>query len=116
MKQILGLVMLLMGLSAGTDGRDLSEPLADLGNFHLGHNVVVAPNIVKGPASRDASKEEWIEVMRDAMEARFTRYEGSRVYNIGLSVEGYVLAVAGIPVVAAPRSALIVRVTAWDDA
>jgi len=103
-------------LTACTNPNDLDEAPAYLGNFSLGHNVVVAPNLTKGPASRDASKEEWIEAMTKAVDDRFSRYEGSNLYHVGISLEGYVLAVPGIPLVAAPKSALILRVTAWDDA
>jgi len=35
---------------------------------------------------------------------------------LGISLEGYVLAVPGVPLVASPKSALIFNVTAWDDA
>jgi len=109
--------VVLMGLAiaACTNVNDLDKEPAYLGNFHLGHNVVVAPNLTKGPASRDASKEEWIEAMKLAIDERFGRYEGTRLYHLGISVEGYVLAIPGIPLVAAPKSALIIKVTAWDD-
>jgi hypothetical protein len=116
MKRVLTLLMLLAGLSACTNANDLGEPPVYLGNFQFGHNIVVAPNLTRGPASREATKEEWIDVMTKALDARFSRYEGSKFYNLGVSVEGYVLAIPGIPVVAAPKSALIVRVTVWDDA
>lgn len=111
-------VLLLAGLAmAGcTSVRDLNEAPAYLGNFHLGHNVVVAPNLTRGPASREASVEEWTEVMKAAIDERFGRYDGSRLYHLGISVEGYVLAIPGIPLVASPKSALIIKVTAWDDA
>ena len=78
--------------------------------------MVVAPNLTKGPASREASKEEWIAAMTTAIDERFGRYEGERLYHLGISVEGYVLAVTGIPLVASPKSALILKVTVWDDA
>jgi len=87
-----------------------------MGNFQLGHNVVVAPNLTKGPASRAATKEEWIEAMTQAISDRMGRHEGTRLYHLGVSVEGYVLAIPGVPLVASPKSALILNVTAWDDA
>ncbi len=111
----LALVLLGVALAACTNVKDLQEEPAYLGNFHLGHNVVVAPNLTRGPASREATKEEWTEAMQKAIDERFGRYEGTRLYHLGISVEGYVLAIPGIPVVAAPKSALIIRVTAWDD-
>lgn len=103
-------------MAACTNPNDLDEAPAYLGNFHLGHNVVVAPNLTKGPASREASKEEWIAAMTDAMTDRFGRYEGTKLYHLGVSVEGYVLAIPGVPLVASPKSALILNVTVWDDA
>ncbi|WP_297771101.1 hypothetical protein [uncultured Roseovarius sp.] len=103
-------------LAACTNPNDLDEAPVYLGNFHLGHNVVVAPNLTKGPASREASKDEWIAAMTEAMTDRFSRYNGTQLYHLGVSIEGYVLAVPGVPVVASPKSALILNVTAWDDA
>lgn len=109
----LGLCALLA--ACGT-AEDLDEAPVPLGDFRLGHNIVVAPNLTKGPLSREASEEEWIAAVTKAVEDRFGRYEGERFYNFGISVEGYVLAQPGLPVVASPRSALIVRLTVWDDA
>jgi hypothetical protein len=114
-RTILSLFAALM-LAACTNANDLDEAPAYLGNFSLGHNVVVAPNLTKGPASREASEEEWIAAMQGAVAERFSRYEGDKLYHLGISIEGYVLAIPGIPLVAAPKSALILRVTAWDDA
>ena len=54
--------------------------------------------------------------MTKAIDERFGRYEGDRLYHLAISVEGYVLAVPGVPLVASPKSALIINVTAWDDA
>lgn len=116
MPRFIVLIFALAGLAACTNPNDLSKPPAYLGNFQLGHNVVVAPNLVKGPASRAASKEEWIAAMKKAVDARFGRYEGSKHYHFGISIEGYVLAVPGVPVIASPKSAVIIRVTVWDDA
>lgn len=105
-----------LGLAACTSANDLNSAPADLGDFHLGHNVVVAPKLFKGPLSRSATKEEWIEVMKAAVDERFGRYEGTRLYHLGISVDGYVLAQPGIPVVAAPKSLLVLNVAVWDDA
>ncbi len=111
---VLGLVL---GLAACANGQsNLEKPAQPIGNFKLGHAVVVAPNIQKGPVSRDASAEEWIASVDSALEERFRRYEGDSFYHLGVSVEGYVLAHPGVPLVFSPKSALIVRVTVWDDA
>ncbi|WP_306155616.1 hypothetical protein [Roseovarius sp. MMSF_3281] len=103
-------------LTACTNANDLGEEPTYLGDFRMGHNVVVAPNLTKGPASREASEEEWAMVMTKAIGDRFGRYQGERYYHLGVSIEGYVLAVPGVPLVLSPKSALILNVTVWDDA
>lgn len=103
-------------LAACTNPDDLDEPAVDLGNFRLGHNIVVAPNFEKGPLSREKSDAEWIEALTARIQERFGRYQGEKLYHFGVSLEGYVLAKPGIPVVASPKSALILRITVWDDA
>ncbi|MGM0662336.1 MAG: hypothetical protein ACQEUH_14335 [Pseudomonadota bacterium] len=112
-------VLALMGLLvvvACTNPDDLDQQPAYLGNFQLGHGVVVAPKLTKGPASRRATDAEWIDAMTDAVTDRFSRYRGGKLYHLGVSLEGYVLAVPGVPVVASPKSVLLLNVTAWDDA
>lgn len=108
-------LLAVVGLAACTNPNDLDRAPVDLGNFKLGHNVVVAPNLTKGPVSREASKDEWIAAMKLAIDERFGRYDGTRFYHFGISVEGYVLAIPGVPLVASPKSALILKITVWDD-
>ncbi len=95
---------------------DLADPPVPLGDFALGLNIVVADKVQKVPISRNATVEEWEEVMTKAVEDRFGRYSGPRLYNIGIAVEGYALAPPGIPVVAAPKSILVITANVWDDA
>ena len=116
MSRILILFALMFGLTACTNSNDLDKAPVDLGTFQLGHNVVVAPKMVKGPVSREASKEEWIASLHGAIAERFDRYEGDKLFHFGVSVEGYVLAQPGIPIVASPKSVLIINLTVWDDA
>ncbi len=103
-------------LSACTNSNDLDEPMKDLGQFRLGHDVVVASKMKKGPLSREATPEEFEAAMKAAVEERFRRYEGDQLYHFGISVEGYMLATPGIPLLFSPKSALIINVTIWDDA
>lgn len=111
------LVAVMAVLTACTYPEDLNDPPVDLGNFRLEHNIVVAPLAATSSAiSRSATEEQLTTALRDAIAERFDRYEGSKRYHLGVSVEGYVLARAGVPVVAAPKSAMIIRVTVWDDA
>ncbi len=104
-------------LAACTYEDDLDTPPVNLGNFRLEHNVVVAPFVATATSvSRTATEEELTTALKEAIAKRFDRYDGSKRYHLGVSIEGYVLARAGIPVVAAPKSAMIIRVTVWDDA
>ncbi|MFQ6756668.1 hypothetical protein V6Z72_20185 [Cereibacter sphaeroides] len=95
---------------------DLKEPPVDLGDFALGLNIVVADHAQKVPISREASVEEWEAVMKTAIDDRFGRYEGPKLYNLGVSIDGYALAPPGIPVVAAPKSVIAITANIWDDA
>lgn len=103
-------------LSACENIDDISGKPRPLGEFALAHNIVVAPNLVKGPASREADKDELVNAVKDAIDARFSRYDGDQLYHFGVSLEGYVLAQPGIPIVLSPKSALILKLTVWDDA
>ena len=107
---------LLASLAACNSARDLDQPTVALGDFYFGHNIVVAENATRGPLSREASAEEWEEAIRIEMDRRFRRFDGDRLYHLAIGVDGYVLAMPGVPVVAAPKSALIFGVTVWDDA
>lgn len=106
----------LIVVSACADGSRLGELRPELGDFRLSHNIVVASNAQQGPFSREATAEEWEEALRDAVATRFGRYEGDRLFHVAIHVDGYVLAVPGVPLVASPRSALIISVNIWDDA
>ncbi len=104
------------GLLSACGVNDLAEPPVDLGDFVLGHNIVVADKAEMVPISRSATADEWETAMKKAVADRFGRYEGNRIYNIGISVDGYALAPPGIPVVAAPKSVLVITANVWDDA
>lgn len=104
----------LVALSACAKN-DLEDPVVPLGDFALGLNIVVADNVQKVPISREATVEEWEETMKQAVAARFGRFTGTKLYNIGISVDGYALAPPGIPVVAAPKSVLVITANVWDD-
>ena len=106
---------LMAGLSACARN-DLAEPPVPLGPFALGLNIAVADNVQMVPISRPATPDEWEAVMIKAVDDRFGRYEGTKLYNIGISVDAYALAPPGIPVVAAPKSILVVTANIWDDA
>lgn len=87
----------------------------DLREFKVVHNIVVAKNAQQGALSRTASAEELETVVKAEIQKRLGRYDGSQWYHLGVSVDGYVLAAPGIPILVAPKSVLILGVTVWDD-
>lgn len=108
---------MLVGFLAACNGAaDLGGPAVPLGDFNLGHNIVVAPKVQKVPLCREMETDVMTKMLTEAVAERFDRYEGDRLYHFGISIEGYCLAPPGIPVVAAPKSVMIIRVTVWDDA
>lgn len=116
MRRILALFAALLTLTAcAVPQKEVTDAPRDLGDFVLGHNIVVAPDLTKGPLSREASKEQWIASVKGAIDNRLGRYDGTRLVHLGVNVSGYVLAQPGVPILLAPKSALIITVTAWDD-
>ena len=116
MFRFFALLIAIVSLSACENIDDISGKPAPIGEFALAHNIVIAPNLVKGPVSRDASKDEWIEAVTKSIDTRFSRYDGDQLYHFGISLEGYVLAQPGIPLILSPKSLLIFKLTVWDDA
>ena len=116
MLRVFVLLLSLLALAACNGASDLNKAPVPLGDFKLVHNIAVAPKAQKGPLSREATEEQLTKALTDATAERFGRYNGSRNYHFGMSVEGYNLAVPGIPLVFAPKSVLIINLTVWDDA
>jgi hypothetical protein len=102
-------------LMACAAGDPLDEDLPPMGDFRLAHNIVVADNMQQVPPSRNATPEEWEEILVAEIDRRFAGYEGDRLYHIGIAVDGYSLAPPGIPIVLSPRSVLVLSVNIWDD-
>ena len=109
-------VMAGLTLLAACETNDLKKPPVPLGDFVLGINVAAADQAQVPGISRKATADEWKVAIEKAMADRFGRYEGSRIYNFAVRVDGYVLAPPGVPVLASPRSALIMTVFVFDDA
>lgn len=107
--------VLLLALAA-CDAHDAGEPPRPMGNFAMGLNIVVPETAQTIAISRQATPEEWKSVMTAAMDERFGGYQGDKLFDFGISIDGYLLAPPGVPLVASPRSALIITVNVWDDA
>lgn len=117
MKRLAALALSLLVLAAcDTKFNDLEEVPPPMGRFLLGHNIVVANEPEHIEISRVASDEEWEASLTKAIDERFRRYDGDSYYHIAVHVDGYNIAAPGIPVVASPKSVLIISVTLWDDA
>lgn len=108
----LAMLALVTACSLPADENEASVPLGD---FKLGHNIVVVDNPDLGPFSRKATDEQWQTAITEAMDKRFGGYDGDRFYHIGLKVDGYALAIPGVPILFSPKSALILTVNIWDD-
>lgn len=102
-------------LSACEVTTDLAKVPEPMGRFLLGHAVAVADGPEVGPLSRKASDEAWEEAVKFALEERFGRYDGDKYFHISVVVEGYALAMTGVPLVATPKSVLIASVLVYDD-
>jgi hypothetical protein len=109
-------LMLGVTLLSACQKNDLAEAPVPLGNFELGLNIVVADNMKKVPISRPATVEEWESAIIKSVDDRFGRYSGTKLYNIGIAVDGFALAPPGVPVVASPKSVLVITANIWDDA
>ena len=107
---------LLVALAACAAPDPLTDELPNMGDFRLGHNIVVADSMQQIPPSRTATGEEWIEILTSEIDRRFGDYDGDRLFHIGIAVDGYALAPPGIPLVLYPRSILVLSVNVWDDA
>jgi len=109
-----GLLLAMITLGACANNAQLTEK-ADLGPFQLGHLVVIADDALEGPLSRNATEAELENAVITEVNRRFGRYQGGRFYNMGIAVDGFVLAQPGIPVVLSQKSAMFAKVTLWDD-
>lgn len=109
-------ILALTAVVAACTAPTPDDELRDLGSFKLGHNIVVAPKVQTVPGSRPVEAQEWVDILTNEMQARFSRYEGDQTYHFGMSVEGFFVAPGGVPLVLSPKSVLAVRMTVWDEA
>ncbi len=116
MKRRLFLIAALaVAACAPTD--DLEGPPPSLGDFRLGHSVVIADRVEYGPFSRKVDAEQIKSIVTRDVRARLgpPRYDGDGLYHLGILVGGLVLAAPGVPAVYTPSSAMIVEVNVFDN-
>lgn len=94
---------------------DLTKAPPPIGDFDLEYTIIVAENAKQVGPSRPASPEEWQAVLKTEIEKRVGRYQGEKLYHLGIAIDGYALAVPGIPTVFSPKSVLVISANVWDD-
>ena len=88
-----------------------------MGNFRLGHNIVVRREHAADPPRRATPPpRNGPRFSPPRSDRRFGEYDGDRLYHIGIAIDGYALAPPGVPLVLNPRSILVLSVNVWDDA
>lgn len=113
----IAVLLTLLGLLSACARDDLTLPAEQIGDFDPGYLLAVAEDPTLGPFSRQAEEGQWVEAMQTALEDRFRdRFEGTRTFHMGVKIEGYVLALPGIPLVYSPKSVLIFSVNFYEDA
>jgi hypothetical protein len=84
-----------------------------LGDFKLGYNIVVVDNPELLPFTRKATDAEWKAALEKAIAERFGRFQGTGEYHVALKLQAYALAQPGVPIVASPKSVLVVSANVW---
>lgn len=102
-------------LAACTPREEIGVAPTELGNFKLGHLAIVTEKMTQSPVSRNVTEEEWQAALNKAIKDRLGRLQGDTFYHLGVAVDGYAVAPAGIPLVVAPKSVLIISVTLFED-
>lgn len=101
-------------LLAACGETELNEAPEDLGDFNMRVSFVYTDKALQWPLSRAAEASEWNEPIERAMAARLGRYSGSGKYDVAVTLEGFLLATGGIPVLVNPKSAAVVNVFVYD--
>jgi hypothetical protein len=110
----IGIGALALAVLAGcTPPPPSDEPIGD---FRLGHNIVIADNIQAGPFSRELVEEEIEVAMQTAIQQRLGRFDGDGLYHVGVYVGAGVLALPGVPLVYTPQSNFVIEVSVFDNA
>lgn len=117
MRHLIAIATLCLLTACGGVRDDLTTAPEQIGNFQLGFGLAVTRDPQLGPFSRRVDDSVWTEAMQTALQDRFKdRYTGSDFYHIGVSVDGYVLAQPGVPLIYSPKSVLIITVNFYHDA
>ena len=86
-----------------------------IGEFRLGHSVVVGKEMIKGPMSRKADPKKITAVVKEAIVEKLSTYKGDQYYHVAVKIDAYILGRPGVPLLFSPKSALVMQITVWDD-
>lgn len=112
------ILSLLSGLAmlAACGETSLNEAPEDLGAFQARVTHVYTEKALQWPLSRDADHSEWTAPIQNAVDTRLRRYQGAQEYDVAVTLEGFLLAPPGVPVLLSPKSAVVVNVFVYDVA
>ena len=100
-------------LTACSPSQEMAAVPEPLGDFRLGYNIVVVDNPELLPFTRKASDAEWKAALEKAIADRFGRFKGTGEYHVALKLQAYALAQPGVPLVASPKSVVLVSANVW---
>ncbi len=106
----------LFALLSACGETQMNEPPEDLGAFRVRVAHVYTEKALQWPMSRSAEQAEWLAPMKNALEARLRRYDGSQEYDVAVTLEGFMLAPPGVPILFSPKSVAVVNVFVYDVA
>lgn len=113
---MIGSLALMLAACSGPTTEISTAAPEPIGDFKLGIVTVFAKNVQKGPLSRTASIPELEAALKSEALRVFTPYTGTKFFNIAIAVDAYVLATPGIPLIASPKSGMVVSLNVWDNA
>lgn len=94
----------------------LDEAPEDLGTFKMRVGYIYTDKALQWPLSRNAEGSDWNATLQNSLDGRLRRYEGTQEYDVAITLEGFMLAPPGIPIVLSPKSVAVVNVFVYDVA
>ncbi|KAE9628901.1 hypothetical protein FEE96_14820 [Parasedimentitalea maritima] len=94
----------------------MDEAQEDLGTFKMRVGYIYTDKALQWPLSRNAEASDWNADLQNALDTRLRRYEGTQEYDVAITLEGFMLAPPGVPIVLNPKSVAVVNVFVYDVA
>ena len=82
--------------------------------MRVGHTYT--DKALQWPLSRNAEGSDWNADLQAALDGRLRRYDGAQEYDVAITLEGFMLAPPGVPIVLSPKSVAVVNVFVYDVA